>query len=416
VGIADVSSSLEVEDLIFTNCSLIDSVSPEPVRGATVFTKGGRIARISRASVSRAEQNDGRVIDLAGCWLLPGLCEAHSHLISPLQSGARETQVDSYLRMGAAAIDALQAGITCLRIMGAPGFADVAWRDAFARGLFTGPRLFVSGHQIVPTAGHGSAYNYGQVAVADGPEAVRKAVREQIQGDVDFIKIVLTGGVFGLRWDNLDRAQFLPDEIKSVFDTARERGYSVAAHCGNSEAVKLAARAGARSIEHGYELDDESIEVMRKMKTIFVPTLCVTSLVQEAAESPYEKHYVEKFPLPANLRARANESRAEHVRSFKAALDGGVAIASGADQSPPNEAGLLEIELLVRYGMKPMQAIIAATRIAASAAGAEKLVGTIEPGKLSDLLIVKESPLDSIHNLRKIGMVVKDGRVIVNRL
>lgn len=403
------------QNLILANCNLIDSVSFEPIRRATVFVSGGRIDRISTDGAPRSDRADAKVIDLEGYWVLPGLCEAHSHLISPLQEGARETPVDRYIRMGAAAIASFQQGITTIRVVGSPGFADVAWRNAFAAGTFTGPRLFVAGHQIVPTAGHGSAYNYGQVEVADGPDALRKVVREQIQADVDLIKIILTGGVFGLRWDSLDKPQFLPDEIQAVFETAQQRGYNVAAHCGNATAVKLAARAGAHSVEHGYELDQEAVDLMVKLKTIYVPTLCITSLVQEAAESPYEKAYVEKFPLPANLRERANQRRAAHILAFKSAMEAGVRIASGADQSPSEQTTFLEIELLVRYGMKPMQAIIAATRVSAAAAGADKMIGTVEKGKLADLLVVKDSPLDSIYNLRKTAMVIKEGRIAIDR-
>jgi imidazolonepropionase-like amidohydrolase len=402
-------------DTILTNAFLIDSVRPDPIAGATVFVREGRIKRVSTVPPTRSERQDVRVIDLGGAWLLPGLCEAHSHLISPLQSGAGETPIDSYLRMGQAAMDALKVGITSLRVVGAPGFADVSWRKAFSAGTFLGPRLFVAGHTIITTSGHGSAYNYGQNTAADGPEGLRRAVREQIQGDVDLIKITLTGGVFGLRWDSLDKTQFLPDEIEAAFQTALQRGYIVAAHAGNPEAVKMAVRAGAHSVEHGYVLDEEAISLMKQRNVIYVPTLCVPSLVEEAAESPYEKAYVKRYPLPMNLRERANQRRPVHVQAFKAALDAGVQIASGADQSPPVETAFLEIELLVRYGMKPMQAIIAATRTSARAAGADKEIGTVEEGKLADLLVVKASPLDSIFNLRQTVLVFKGGEVVVDR-
>jgi imidazolonepropionase-like amidohydrolase len=414
-AIQDAPRKQSANSVILTNASLIDSVGPEPQRRATVVVNDGRIIRVGTAGPTVTERQAAKVIDLGGAWLLPGLCDAHTHFISPLQEPPRETMMDRYLRLGKGAIDGFQLGITSARVVGAPDFCDVAWRKAFARGMFLGPRLFVSGHSIVPTAGHGSGYGYGQKVVADGPIEVRKAVRQQIQADVDLIKIVLTGGVFGLRWDSLDNNEFLPDEIEAAFQTAQERGFKVAAHAGNAEAVKIAVRNGAHSVEHGYVLDEEAIRLMVEHKTIYVPTLCVTFLIDEAAESQYEKEWTTRWPMPANLRERANERRAEHVKAFKAALAAGVRIASGADQSPIAETAFLEIELLVRCGMTPMQAIVAATRVSTEAATAGKDLGTIEPGKFADFLVVGADPLSDIHNLRKTLMVFKEGQLAIDK-
>lgn len=403
------------KNVILTNASLIDSVSPEPQLKATVVVRNGRIVRVGSNAPTRTELEEGAVVDLGGAWLLPGLCDAHSHLISPLQDPPGATVNDRHLRMGKAAIDAFQAGVTAARVLGASNFMDVAWRKAFSTGMFLGPRLFVAGHTIVPTAGHGASYDYGQTAVADGPAAVRRAVREQIQGDVDLIKLVITGGVFGLRWDSLDQTDFLPDEIDAAFQTARQRQYKVAVHAGNPEAVKIAVRAGAYTIEHGYVLDEEAIALMVERKTIFVPTLCVTFLTDESAESQFEKQWTRRWPMPLNLRERANQRRTVHVQAFKAALAAGVRIACGADQSPMAETTFLEIELLVRCGMTPMQAIVAATRISSEAATAAKDLGTVEVGKLADFLVVAGSPLSDIYNLRKTVMVFKEGALVVDK-
>ncbi len=409
------TKSLNQKNIILTNVSLIDSIRPDPQLKATVVVHNGRIVRAGTAPPSKDERSESPVIDLGGAWVLPGLCDAHAHFISPLQAPPGETLIDRYLRFGSGAMDALKVGITSARVVGAPDFCDIAWRKAFARGTFLGPRLFCGGHTIVPTAGHGSGYGYGQKVVADGPIEVRRAVREQIQADVDLIKIVLTGGVFGHRWDSLDNNEFLPDEIEAAFETARQRGYKVAAHAGNAEAVKLAAQAGAHSIEHGYALNEEAIQAMVNRGTIFVPTLCVTFLTEAAAESEYEKDWTRRWPMPTNLQERANQRRAKHLESFKRALAAGVKIASGADHSPLAETAFLEVELLVRCGMTPMQAIIAATRVSTEAAAAGAELGTIESGKLADLLVVTANPLDNIHNLRKMLMVLKEGEIVVDK-
>ena len=399
---------------ILTNATLIDGIQPEPQRATTVVVHEGRIVRVSQNSPTATERRDSRVIDLEGLWLLPGLCDAHSHLINPLHA-LSETRIESYIRMGGAAIDSLQVGVTSLRVLGAPDFSDVAWRKAFSRGVFQGPRIVAGGHTIVPTAGHGVSYDYGHIVVADGPMAVRHAVREQIQNDVDQIKLTISGGVFGHRWDDPDYTHYTPEEIQAALDTATQRGKKVAVHAGNPEAVKRAVRAGAHTIEHGYTLDDECIELMRKNKTIFVPTLCVTSLTPNAATSEYEKEFVRRWPMPDHLFVRADTRRPAHLAAFRAALEGGVRIASGPDHSPPAETVFLEIEVLVRAGMTPMQAIMAGTRVAAEASGLETQIGTVEPGKLGDLLVVAGDPLVSIDNLRRTVMVIKHGETVVDR-
>jgi imidazolonepropionase-like amidohydrolase len=398
------------KNTILTNASLIDGVQPEPQLRATVVVKDGRIARVGLTPPTRTERHETQVIDLGGAWLLPGLFDVHSHLSSPLQALPGETAIDLYLRMGKEAMDAFAAGITSVRVVGAPDYSDVAWRNAFSRGLFLGPRLVVAGPGLSSTAGHGR-----YKTSADGPAALRKLVRQRIQGDVDLIKVYISGGVFGAHQETPNQTQFLPDEIEAIFQTAHQRGYKVAVHAGNPEAVKQAVRAGAHTIEHGYVLDEEAIHLMVKQQVILVPTLMITFVTDEAAESPYEKEYVKRWPLPLALRQRANEQRPAHVQSFRAALQAGVPIASGSDQNPLVQAAFLEIETLVRCGMAPMQAIMAATRVAAQAAAIDKELGTVEPGKIADLLVVNANPLDSIHHLRHTVMVIKEGRLAVDK-
>lgn len=401
--------------IILRNVTLIDGARPEPQPRSTIEISKGRIISVGNSSPTRVDQNNSLVIDLDGLWVLPGLCDAHSHLSSPLQDESRATDIDRYIRMGRAAVAALEAGLTTLRVLGSPHYSDVAWRNAFARRTFIGPRLVTAGHIIVPTAGHGASYNFGQIAVADGPDAMRRVVREQIQRDVDLIKLSPTGGVFGRRWDNLDHMTFSEEELRVAIETARERGYPVAVHAGNAAAIKSAVRNGAHTIEHAYELDDEAIQLMLGKGTILVPTLCVTHLTPSGAKSVYEQEFVRRYSMPEELSRRADAQRPKHVAAFRAALEAGIPIASGSDHRPTAEAAFLEIELLVRNGMTPMQAIHAATRVAARACGLDTQIGTVEAGKRADLLVIAGDPLKSIHNLRKTVIVLKEGEIVVDR-
>ncbi len=399
---------------VLTNATLIDGVSPEPRRNASVIIEDGRITKVG-GEPSPTDREGAQVEDLDGAWLLPGLFDAHNHMVSPLSGFflPDEPMMDWYIRQGRECMDAFEAGLTSLRVVGAPDFSDVAWKRAFDSGMFLGPRLFVAGHALTPTAGHGKGMR--ATVEADGPDEFRRAVRQQIQEGVDLIKIIITGGVMGPAWDSPDHPHYLPDELQAAFDTAHQRGFKVAVHAGSPQAVKMAVRAGAHTIEHGYHLDEECVRLMAEHGTYFVPTLCITNLTAEGAQSPYEKAHVEEWPLPLNLRQRANDRRAAHIEAFRMAMEAGVRIASGSDAGPLKNTGLIEIELLVRCGMSPMQAIVAATKNSAEACGAGGDLGTVEPGKLADLVVLSSSPLENIHHIRTVKMVFKAGVLAVDR-
>ncbi len=399
--------------LVITGVHLVDALRPEPCRDAWVWLDGPAIREVGRGSAPRAEQR----LDLGGAWLLPGLWDVHTHLRSTTWTGRDPVQTvpDTVLEQGRNAMDALSAGVTSLRVVGVSGWADVAWREAFATGRLVGPRLYCCGDAIRTTAGHDPFGGARRMVAVDGPDAFVQAVREQILHGVDQIKLITTGGIMGGGHDVMSAVMFLREELTAAMRIARQRGLPVAVHATAAEAVKWAAEAGAHSIEHGYLLDEEAAAFMARHGVYYVPTLALSHLTRDQARTPHEHAYCAEHVLPDGFRERANRFAPDHEDSFRMAREAGVKIASGSDQGPPREAALLEIEFLARAGLGAHGAIVAATRTAAEVCRASDRLGSIEPGKLADLIALTANPLEDIAHLRRLAMVVKDGRIVVDR-
>ncbi|HSF32143.1 MAG TPA: amidohydrolase family protein [Candidatus Tectomicrobia bacterium] len=401
--------------LLLSGCHLVDATSPAVRRDQHVLVEGGTVRRVGGGHPPAADQH----LDLDGAYVLPGLWDVHTHLRTTTWTGpslALEAP-DAIYSYGWCAMEALQVGVTSMRVVGIPYWADVAWREAFNSGQFLGPRLFCCGHGLRTSAGHdpSGAAAAGLMMSVDGPEAMVQAVRHQIQHGVDQIKLVTTGGIMGGGHDVMSAVMFLRQELEAALRIARQRGVPVAVHATYHEAVKWAVRAGAHSIEHGYLLDEEAASLMAQGGVFYVPTLALSHLTADQASTPYEQHYCQEHVLPDGYRQRANRFAPGHEDSFRMALQAGVKIASGSDQGPPRQAALLEIEFLARYGLGAHGAIVAATRTAAELCRVQDRLGTIEPGKLADLIVVAGDPLEDIHNLRRLLMVIKAGEVVVDR-
>jgi imidazolonepropionase-like amidohydrolase len=399
--------------LVITGVHLVDALLPEARRNAWVLMDGPIIREIGQGPAPRAEQR----LDLGGAWLLPGLWDVHTHLRSTTWTGRDPVQTfpDTVLEQGRNAMDALSAGVTSLRVVGVAGWADVAWREAFAAGRFLGPRLFCCGDAIRTTAGHDPFGGTRAMVAVDGPDAFVQAVREQILHGVDQIKLITTGGIMGGGHDVMSAVMFLRDELTAAMRIARQRAVPVAVHATAAQAVKWAAEAGAHSIEHGYLLDEEAASLMARHGVYYVPTLALSHLTRDQARTPDEHAYCAEHVLPDGFRERANRFAPDHEDSFRMAREAGVKIASGSDQGPPREAALLEIEFLARVGLGAHGAVVAATRTAAEVCRASDRLGTIEPGKLADFIAVTANPLEDIAHLRQLAVVMKDGRVVVDR-
>jgi imidazolonepropionase-like amidohydrolase len=290
---------------------------------------------------------------------------------------------------------------------------DVAWKRAFDSGQFVGPRVYACGYFLTTTGGH--FLTTGHALECDGPYGFVKAIREQIKNGVDHIKLNLSGGIMGPAWDRHWHSFLLEDELKAAFAICRQREFKVMAHATNPDAVKNAIRLGAHSIEHGYIMDDACIELFLKHDTWYVPTLAISHLTPEQADNPWERAYVQQRNLAPSLCCRADAASDVHARWFRSALKAGVKMALGSDIRPLKDAALLEMGLWVKAGATPWQTLLAATKNAASLCGAADDLGTIEVGKLADLIVVGANPLEDINNVRHLLLVIKEGRIVSDK-
>ena len=396
--------------LALTNANLIDCVNPGVTPEATVVIQDGRIIEAGAGRVGEGAST--RVIDLAGAYLLPGLWDVHIHPDYPVPPGTTPAQeTANFGRQLSLALT--EAGVTGVRCGGAAHFMDVAWKRAFDAGGVVGPRVFASGYFLTTTGGH--FLTSGQARECDGPYGFVQAIREQMKNGVDHIKLNLTGGIMGPDWDRHWHSFLLEDELSAAFAICRQREFPVMAHAANPDAVKSALRLGAHTVEHGYIMDEQCIATLAESPTWYVPTLAISHLTEGQAQNDYERRWLETRNIAAELQCRADAASDEHAHWFKRARDAGVKMALGSDIRPLREAALLEMGLWVRDGATTWQTLQAATRNAAELCGVGDQLGTVEAGKIADLIVVGSNPLDDINNLRQLQLVIKDGQVVSDK-
>lgn len=416
VEAAPVPDPQPTQALLLRNARLIDGTGSAPQEGVDVLVEGGMITQIGPDLVP---PSGARELDVAGRTLLPGFIDAHVHLtFSPpknyaqgVADGLNNNLGDHALHGARNARRTLMAGFTTVRNVGG-SFADRALRDAIAEGLVPGPRVLVANHAIGITGGHcddtnmmhpdikphAQDYRHG---VADGPEEVRKAVRFQIKHGADVIKVCATGGVMS-QGDAVGAPQLDPIELAAAVAAANRADRKVAAHAHGNQGIREAVEAGVHSIEHGSILDRETVRMMKARGTFLVPTVYVGKAVEAQADAG---------TLSAESAAKAREIAPQMRKSFRLAYDSGVKIALGSD------AGVFahgdngkEFATMIELGMKPMDAIVAGTSAAAELLGVEN-VGTVEVGKLGDLVVVDGDPLAEPAVLSRVVVVVKGGVV-----
>jgi len=397
--------------------TLIDGTGAAPVKNAVILLQGDRITAVGTNVPVPA---GATVVDLSGATVLPGFIDAHVHLaFRTIGDGdwqhAGLTEMPSQLALlGAAhAQQTLEAGFTTVRVVGTAHFGDIALRNAINAGWIPGPRIVAAGISFGIRGGHCDETNGLQpealdheggieVGVADGIEEVRNAVRYVIKYGADVIKICATGGVLSLT-DSAGVQQYTEDEMRAIVETATQLDRRVAAHAHGTAGIKAAVRAGVTSIEHGSILDAEAVALMKQRGTWLVPTLLAGFTVESLATAGR---------LPAPIAAKALAIAPRMHNSFKMAVDAGVKIALGTDAGVMKHGtNAREFTLMVRWGMSPMQAIVAGTSNGATLLGLERDVGTVAVGKRADIVAVTGDPLQNIQVLEHVDFVMKDGKV-----
>jgi imidazolonepropionase-like amidohydrolase len=360
------------------------------------------------------------VIDLGDATLLPGFIDAHTHLtmpFSPDYNSARLTALDrtvaeSAIRATVNARKTLMAGFTTVRDVGSENFLDIGLRNSINAGVVPGPRMLVAIHALGATGGHcddGAGFKFGFLNHEMGPEdgvinsadQARFAVRFNIKYGADVIKTCATGGVLSPT-DDVDVPQLTQGELDALVTAAHELRRKTAAHAHGAEGAKRAIRAGIDSIEHGTFLDDEALRMMRERGTYLVPTLSVRSGLAET-----------KFP--PLVQAKADVAVKAQDGMVRRALQMGVKIALGTDAAVyPHGNNALEFVLMAADGMSPAQSLRAGTSVAANLLGLDSKIGTLEPGKLADIVAVPGNPIQDIKTTQSVIFVMKEGKLFRN--
>jgi imidazolonepropionase-like amidohydrolase len=376
---------------------LIDCTGAGPIQYAVVLVEGDKITDVGTGADVSIPQ-DAEIIDMGDATILPGLIDAHEHLgLTPglgYERGQMESpEVEIAFRMARNARTVLKSGVTTVRTCGDKNSLDLVCKKVIEEGFIPGPRVVASGAGIRPMHGHGAT----ATTIADGVEAVRAAVRSHLFSGVDHIKLFVTGGtgtIGTVPW----QTYYTRDEIAAAVEEAHNVNKTVSAHCHGGNGADWCIETGLDSIEHGAWCSMEQHKRMAEKGTWLVPTLCIAFREPQPGDKP----------KPPEVAAKGKEAKRLRTESFPKILDLGIKIAAGTD----NLHGMVwrELELFVQLGMEPMAALLTGTKNAAELARKQDSIGTLEKGKLADIIAVNGNPLVDIGCLKNVSLVMKGGK------
>ena len=391
---------------------LIDGTGAAPIESAAAIVTGDTITWVGKAADLKAPAG-ARVIDLGRQTLLPGLFDCHVHITGVPGDGGdtqelRETDANKAIYGVVHSKLTLEAGFTTVRDVGG-SYATVALRDSIAKGLIPGPHMYVATYSIGITGGHGDINGWspnlklpGTAMIADGIEGVRKAVREQVKYGADLIKVVASGGILSVG-DSPSSVQYSFEELKTIVDEAGHSGRKVAAHAHGAQSIKDAIHAGIDSIEHASLVDDEGIRLAKEHGTYFVMDIYNDDYILGKAKD---------FGIPQEFLDKEKKLGQLQRDNFRKAFEAGVKMAFGTDAGVyPHGDNAKQFFYMVKYGMTPAQAILAATASAADLTGRSADIGSIEAGKYADIIAVTADPMKDVRALESVDFVMKGGKI-----
>jgi imidazolonepropionase-like amidohydrolase len=406
--------------IVFKNAMIIDGTGAEPLEDGTVVVEGERIREVLDGPAGHLPASV-EVVQCRGKTLMPGLIDAHVH-IGSVEADIGEQQRRTYpsvlvIRTLKIMKECLDQGFTAVRDCGG---ADAGFRIATRDGLVPGPRLAVCGKGLSMTGGHGDGRlpteTYDPVnfpaglscIVADGVDACRKAAREQLRQGADFIKVMAGGGCMSPA-DEIDTAQYSRDELKAIVWEAESAGKYVAAHCYSDRSIRNSIESGIKTIEHGNLMTEPVARELKAAGACLVPTVVAYEVMSEQGES---------FGVPSTYIAKIRQAREKALESLAAAYKVGCVIGLGSDCLGPMQVNKARELALQARVMGPMGAIVAATKTNSAIIGWDKDLGTIEAGKLADLILVDGNPLENVAILQdyqeRLTVVMQNGRFYKN--
>src|SRR5947207_2355251 len=402
---------------------LFDGKSNTLVQNGVVIVQGDKIVDVG---ANLAAPEGAQVIDLGDATLSPGFMDAHTHITLDYTDFNKRRMEELSLNVAEQTLRAttyaratVEAGFTTVRDVGSRfvasrEFVDVALRNAINQGLIVGPRMLVATHGIGATGGHfdptsgfrdllfGAEPDYTD-GIADGPDEIRKAVRFEVKNGADVIKAAVSGGVFSLA-DEVDTPQFTPAEMAALIDESHRLRKKVAVHCHGDAAARDAINAGVDSIEHGSFMKPDTLRLLKSKGTYLTPTLMAVEFIMGKIDS-----------YPPAIQAKARAAAAARSDMFRNAVKMGVKISFGTDASVfPHGQNAKEFKLMVDLGMTPVDALKSATSVDADLFGIAQKTGTLEKGKLADIVAMPGDPTTDITATERVFFVMKDGKIIRN--